>query len=175
MSIVSAARRLFARKPLYKPGPPSPPRLVLTEACIAALHDCLLPEIRRGHEGIVYLLGQSSGVTTVAVAAVRPDARTTRGSFNVDASAMARVVRAATNAGLQVVAQIHTHPGEAYHSDGDDEGARIAFTGYVSLVLPDYGRRLPALAGMAAYFFQAGKRFVPLEDSAVTVVPGRFE
>lgn len=174
MSIASAARQLSARMQNYKPGPPPPPRLVLTEACIMGVHDCLLPEIRRGHEGITYLLGQSNGTTTIAVAAARPDARTTRGSFQVDAPAMARIVRAAVNVGLQVVGQIHTHPGKAYHSDGDDEGARIAFTGYVSLVLPEYGRHLPALTGIAAYFFQTGKRFVELNAAAITVVPGKL-
>ena len=62
-----------------------------------------------------------------------------------------KVVRAAVDRGLQVVGQVHTHPGDAYHSDGDNAGARIAFTGYVSIVLPDYGRDLPALTRAAAY------------------------
>lgn len=175
MSILSTVQRLFVRRPLYTPGPPPPPRLVLTQGCVAAVHDCLMPEIRRGHEGIAYLLGQSDGNTTLAVAAVRPQAQTTRGSFDVSAPAMARVVRAAVNAGLQVVGQVHTHPGAAFHSEGDDEGARIAFTGYVSLVLPEYGRHLPSLTGMAAYFFQVSKRFMELDPADIRVVPGRVE
>ncbi len=170
----AALTRLFRRKPRFKPGPPPAPRLVISEACIAALGECLAPEIRKGHEGIAYLLGQSDGVTTLAVAAMRPESRTTRGSFAVSAPAMARVVRAAVDHGLQVVGQVHTHPGEAFHSEGDDEGARIAYSGYVSIVLPDYGRRLPALAGAASFFFRAGSGFVPLGESRVTIVAGRL-
>lgn len=163
---------MFGTKPRYKPGPPPPPRLVISQACIDALGLCLAPEIRKGHEGIAYLLGQSDGTTTIALAAIRPDAQVTRGSFMVSAQAMAKVVRAAVDRGLQVIGQVHTHPGDAYHSEGDEDGARIAFTGYVSVVLPDYGRNLPALTRAAAYFYQAGKGFVPLETKALIVVPG---
>jgi len=171
--MLNILKRLFAAKPRYKPGPPPPPRLVVSQACIDALAACLAPEIVGGQEGIVYLLGQSDGTTTVALAAIRPAAQVTRGSFMVGAPAMAKVVRAAVDRGLQVVGQVHTHPGDAFHSDGDDDGARIAFTGYVSVVLPDYGRHLPALTRAAAFFFQGGKGFVPLDAAAVTVLPGR--
>lgn len=173
--MLAALKNLFSRKPRYKPGPPPPPRLVMSESCVAALAVCMAPEIDKGHEGVAYLIGQSDGTTTLAVAAIRPAAVTTKGSFRVPAPAMARVVRAAVDQGLQVIGQVHTHPGDAYHSDGDDDGARIAFTGFVSIVLPDYGRRLPELTGAAAYFFKAGERFVALDPSAITIVPGRIE
>lgn len=170
-----ALKRFFVPKPRFKPGPPPPPRLVITRSCIQGLVECLAPEIKRGNEGIAYLLGQTDGITTVVIAAIRPQARTTRGSFAVEARAMALVVRAAVDRGLQVVGQVHTHPGEAYHSDGDNDGARIAFTGYVSIVLPDYGRQLPAFTGAATYFFQAGSRFIPMKSDAITVISGRVE
>lgn len=163
----------FSRRPAYKPGPPPPPHLVMTEPCAAALAACMEPEIRQGHEGVAYLLGQSDGTTTVAVAAVRPQARTTRGSFAVASPAVANIVRIAMKAGLQLVGQVHTHPGQAYHSDGDIEGARIAYSGYVSLVLPDYGRHLPAFDGAAAYMYR-DKKFIPLDPPHITVVRGRL-
>ena len=149
------------------------PQAVLTQACVTAMHDCLLPEMRRDHEGIAYLLGQSDGSTTLVVAAIRPDAVTTRGSFNVSAPAMARVVRKATDYGLQVVGQVHTHPGDAYHSDGDNKGARIAYSGYVSIVIPVYGRHLPKLEGIAAFMFRAGDGFVVLDPTRVLITPAR--
>lgn len=166
--------RIFRRKPAYRPGPPPPPRFVLTESCVEALYACMEPEIRGSHEGVAYVLGQTDGTVTLAVAAVRPEARTTRGSFSVSAPAMAKVVRAATKAGLQVVGQVHTHPGKAYHSDGDVEGARIVYRGFVSVVLPDYGRGLPALDGAAVYVFRRESGFVELTAERVGVVPGRL-
>lgn len=171
--MLDSLKRLLARKPRYKAGPLPPPRLVVSQACVDALAACLAPEIRVGQEGIVYLLGLSDGTTTVALTAIRPEAQVTRGSFVVGAPAMAKVVRAAVDRGLQVVGQVHTHPGDAFHSDGDNDGARIAFTGYASVVLPDYGRHLPVLTRAAAYFFQAGKGFVALGATSVIIVPGR--
>ena len=85
---------------------------------------------------------------------------------------MARVVRTAIDCGLQVVGQVHTHPGKAFHSAGDDDGARIAYTGFISIVIPDYGRNLPELTRAATYVFIAGKGFVEIHHPAITVVGG---
>ena len=166
--------RIFARKPAYRPGPPPPPRVVLTESCVSALSECMEPEVWRGHEGVAYLLGQTDGAATLAIAAIRPQAATTPGSFSVSAPAMAQVVRAAVRAGLQVVGQVHTHPGKAYHSDGDVEGVRIVYRGFVSVVLPDYGRRLPALNGAAVYMFRGGTGFAEVAPAHIGIVPGKL-
>lgn len=163
--------QLLTRKKPYKPGPPAPPRLVLTKACIRTLQDCLAPETSWGHEGIAYLMGQTNGETTLAVGAIRPQAKTTEGSFEVDITAMARVVRAAVKHGLEVIGQVHTHPGQAYHSAGDETGARIAYSGYISIVLPEYGRRLPSLSDAAVYMFQAGLGFVTIDPECIIVLP----
>ncbi len=137
-----------------------------------AVVDCVQPEIEKRHEGVAYLLGMSDGRTTVALAAVRPEARTTRGSFDVTAVAMAKVVRSANTVGLQVVGQLHTHPGQAYHSDGDEQGAHIAYSGFASVVIPTYGDGLPSLDGAAAYIYRAPAGFEPLPPANITVVSG---
>ena len=151
-------RRWFSRKQSFRPGPAEPPRLILTEPSVRALRSCMEPEIKQGKEGIVYLLGQSDGTTTLIVSAIRPQAQTTRGSFFVSSLAMAQTVRAAVGFGLQVAGQVHTHPGEAYHSEGDEKGAHIAYDGYVSLVLPDYGRHLPRVGGGSGLFVSGESR-----------------
>jgi proteasome lid subunit RPN8/RPN11 len=160
--------------PAYRPvNNPPPRRLIMTQASVLVMRDCVAPEIARGHEGIAYLFGQTNGATTVVVGAIRPESRTTSGSFNVSSIAMARVVRQATDAGLQVIGQIHTHPGQAYHSDGDEDGARIAYDGYVSIVVPNYGRQLPSLAGAAIYFYR-NEAFSELQGKAVKLITGKF-
>jgi proteasome lid subunit RPN8/RPN11 len=131
-------------------------RVVITENAAVAIRECMAHEIDIGHEGVAYLFGQTNGESTLVVGAIRPASQTTRGSFDVSALAMTRVVRTATDEGLQVVGQIHTHTGEAYHSDGDIDGARIAYDGYVSIVLPEYGRGLPSFTGAAIYFYRSG-------------------
>jgi proteasome lid subunit RPN8/RPN11 len=133
----------------------------------------MAPEITKGHEGVAYLFGQTNADSTLVVGAIRPECKTTPGSFNVSSAAMARVVRGAGDAGLQVVGQIHSHPKEAFHSSGDEDGARIAYDGFVSVVVPDYGRRLPSLHGAAFYFYRGGA-FVELKLKFVKVINGRF-
>lgn len=137
-----------------------------------ALHACLSSEIRKGHEGIAYLLGRTDGTVTLAVSAFRPKAKTTPGSFHVEPVAMAVCVRTAARLGLQIVAQVHTHPGVAYHSDGDVEGARIRYIGYASVVLPDFGRRLPHLDEAAVYVFCGNRGWTKLDVVEVVIVPG---
>ena len=41
--------------------------------------------------------------------------------------------------GITAIAQIHTHPANAFHSDIDDEGASLVMPGSFSIVIPDYG------------------------------------
>jgi proteasome lid subunit RPN8/RPN11 len=86
---------------------------------------------------------------------------------------MAGVVRKANDAGLQVIGQIHTHPRQAYHSDGDEDGAGIAYDGYVSIVFLNYGRQLPSLSGAAIYFYR-NEAFSELPGKAVKLITGRF-
>lgn len=131
------------------------------------------PEITKGLEGVCYLLGRTTAETTIAISAIRPDAKVTKGSFHVESVSMIRVVRVASKFGMQVAGQAHTHPELAYHSKGDVDGARIAYTGYVSMVLPNYGRLLPSLDGSATYRFENGD-FVRIDSSEVVSVPSHF-
>ena len=167
--------RIFEPRAVAPARHPVPFGFVWTEPCVRAVHDCLMPAIGRQHEGVAYLLGQTDGNTTVAVAAIRPEAATTSGSFDVTSAAMARVVRASAETGLQVVGQVHTHPGRAFHSQGDDQGAHIAYTGFVSIVIPDYGRHLPALDGIAAFVFRAGCGFRAIEEARITIAQARIQ
>ncbi len=160
------------RKPRHRVlHEPCQPRLLLHEQCLPALSVCLAPEIGRRHEGIVYLYGQTDGTQTLVVGVFRPKAHTTRGNFAVSSIAMAKVVQSVCDLGLQVVGQLHSHPALAAHSKGDEDGARIAYDGFVSIVLPDYARHLPSLEGAAFYLYRRGK-FEELDPNAITIIPG---
>lgn len=142
-------------------------RLILAPGVLDAINNALSAARTRHHEGVAYLLGVTNGSVTAAMAVANVEARTTAGSFDVDSVAMARVVRTATDRGMQMVGQVHTHPTLAFHSDGDEAGARIRYPGYVSVVLPNYGGRLPLLDGSACFMFDRDYGFVALPESAV--------
>ena len=168
-------RRWWSPQKHFRVEPIEAPRLVFAHTSLTALRSCMSPEIQRGKEAIAYLLGKTTASGTLIVSVVRPVARTTPGSFSVTAAAMARVVRCASNAGLQVAGQAHTHPENAYHSQGDDEGARIVYDGYASIVFPNYGRHLPSLDGAAAFIYKINLGFVPIDSKRITVVPGQIQ
>ena len=119
--------------------------VVLTEHCLQEITQGMESNVQRRHEGIAYLIGLTTGTTTLAASARFPDAATTWGSFDVGNEEMAKVVGEAAGSNLQVVGQIHTHPMDAFHSKGDLEGMRIKYPGYFSLVVPEYGTLLPSL------------------------------
>ena len=122
-----------------------PARVVLTTECRDELVAWLREGTRRGHESIVYFLGLTTGTTTLALSAMRPEAHATATSVDVSAPALGGIIRTAAESGLQVVGQLHTHPAHAYHSAGDLAGMHIRHAGYFSIVIPDYGCRLPSL------------------------------
>lgn len=53
--------------------------------------------------------------------------------------------------GLILVAQLHSHPTDAYHSETDDALPIVATVGGLSLVAPDFARRPFSLADYAVY------------------------
>jgi len=96
---------------------------------------------QKPHEGIVYWAGvegrRAWSVTTCLV----PDARTTPGSYETSVMANAQIIGWLAERGLNLLAQVHTHPGRSVdHSDGDLAGAFMAFPGSLSVVVPNYGR-----------------------------------
>jgi hypothetical protein len=52
---------------------------------------------------------------------------------------------------LMLVAQLHSHPGEAYHSETDDEFPVATVVGSVSIVVPDFARHQFSLPTCAVY------------------------
>ena len=147
---------------------------LMTEGCLEAVCQCIEPDKQKGHEGIAYLYGRTDGYTTVAVGAIRPNAITTKGSFSVTSVEMARLVREIRSRGLQLISQLHTHPGQAYHSDGDVEGLKLVCDGYVSVVLPNYGALLPTLQGAVFYVYRRGQGFQELDAASIKIIPERL-
>lgn len=147
----------------------------IAAAVMTAITDVLAPARHRRVEGIVYLLGRTNGPQACVLSCVAVAASANYGSFFVSSREMVRVVNTANDCALQVVGQLHTHPREAFHSRGDDDGAQIRFDGFVSIVVPDYGDHLPTLRGAAVYAYDAAlEEFVPLRPDRVLLVGARL-
>ena len=101
-------------------------------------------------EATVVWFGQFYGLKMHIIEAYMPLQYNTELSFYIPADEVHRMNLHAYNSGLMLMAQLHTHPGEAFHSSHDDSGSILVFDGQFSIVIPDYGNidplRLPLWA-----------------------------
>jgi len=74
-----------------------------------------------------------------------------------------------------IIAQLHSHPGSAYHSDTDDTFPIATTTGCLSLVIPDFARHPFSLSRCAVYRLteQAVWSYVPGAEveKLITIIP----
>ncbi len=93
------------------------------------------------HEGVVYWAGRRLGRESLVTTCIAPEARTTDGSFATTSRANARVVMYLAEHGIELLGQVHSHPGAFVdHSDGDNERALMPYDGFLSIVVPRYAR-----------------------------------
>jgi hypothetical protein len=89
------------------------------------------------HEGIVYWAGMTVERLVVVTTCLAPAAETAWGAYRTSAVANAKVIQAICDLGLQLLGQVHSHPGSfVRHSVGDDAGALMPYPGFYSLVVP---------------------------------------
>lgn len=128
-----------------------------------------------GNEGLVFLAGMQVDDSTIYTTVIIPRIDNTRGSVFVDAGEYGNCGRLARKAGLQILAQVHSHPGSCcHHSDGDDMLIVMPFEGMLSLVMPHYGRRATPLNEWGVHQRRGRTWFLcrPASvDAAFTVTP----
>lgn len=66
---------------------------------------------------------------------------------------------------LELAAQVHTHPTEAYHSSTDDEYAIATTVGSFSIVVPNFAVVNYALAECAVYRLDAQGSWIDVDES----------
>jgi hypothetical protein len=123
---------------------PKPATVYIPEAIAEATVHVLASygSAEQPHEGIAYWAGISADDAWVVTTVLAPQAHTTPGSFNTSAQANAQVVGEVNKLRLQILGQVHGHPGELVgHSHGDDLGAFMPYAGSLSLIAPFYGRQ----------------------------------
>lgn len=97
---------------------------------------------------------------------VHPDHSASPAGFQLDDAWLNRFWRELADTGEGVRAQIHTHPGAAYHSTIDDEFPILSVPGFLSLVIPRFAQGPASSDG--AFLAQLGGnglwREVPFHD-----------
>ena len=91
-------------------------------------------------ESIAYWAGKVDGPDALVTRLVEPRAIRDERFVIVPVEEVSRVVNECAEVGDFLVAQIHTHPQDEDHSKTDDCGTVSKRNGFVSLVVPFYGR-----------------------------------
>jgi len=74
------------------------------------------------------------------VEVVHPHHSASAGHYDIDEAWLHGTWVSLAETGRQVRAQMHTHPGAAYHSGRDDEFAAVQTPGFLSIVIPRFAR-----------------------------------
>jgi hypothetical protein len=76
--------------------------------------------------------------------------------------------------GEEYLIRVHSHPAEAFHSEADDANLVLSHEGAISIVVPNFGHRVPSDLSQAAVFQYAIKRgwrqLLPREIAARFIV-----
>jgi hypothetical protein len=92
----------------------------------------------RGHECLVVWTCSIASPSRIVRAVHLPHAATAI-STQVDAATLAEFNGDLLARGETAVAQLHTHPGAAFHSSTDDEYPLVHSSGFLSIVAPSFG------------------------------------
>ncbi len=109
----------------------------------------------RGLEGMALWVGVQDGACFEIREAIVPQQQGIRGDHglmvSVPGAELHRINLHLFKNGLRLLAQIHSHPTEAYHSEMDDEYAIATGLGAFSLVVPDFAREPFSIGRCATY------------------------
>ncbi|WP_222419196.1 Mov34/MPN/PAD-1 family protein [Rhizobium leguminosarum] len=86
---------------------------------------------------------------------------------HVDGAELHRINKWLFDNGLRILAQIHSHPTDAYHSDTDDEYALATAVGSLSLVVPDFATGPTDLSQTAVYRLNKAGKWMAVPHAAV--------
>lgn len=122
-------------------------------------------------EGLVLWAGRKQGSLFRVETVIRPSQHAVRSeaglSVRVDRSGIHQVNAYLYKHGMELVAQVHSHPGEAYHSALDDAIPLVTTIGGLSLVVPDFARGPVDVTTYAAYRLSAVGKWEEVEPTAL--------
>lgn len=98
---------------------------------------------KMGLEGLVLWLGRIERSRATVIEGFVPKQRSVSSDeglgYFVDGETLFEINRDLAERGLLLIAQVHSHPAEAYHSEADDTYAIVTADGGLSLVVPHFG------------------------------------
>lgn len=105
--------------------------------------------LAQGGEGarecVVLWLGKRSNQDIQVTEVYLPEQKANVDFFHIPPASMQQLLHYLKQHRLMVAAQVHTHPGMAFHSEADDKWAFVRHQGAISIVLPCFAKHTTAL------------------------------
>ncbi|TIQ37179.1 MAG: hypothetical protein E5X48_07400 [Mesorhizobium sp.] len=139
-------------------------RIKIGRGVVAATIERLQAAGLMGHERAVLWLGKG---TDRIDELYEPRQRTRADQFYFDRQSMQMLFAHLREKRLRVLAQVHSHPGRAFHSEADDEWAIVRHAGALSLVLPRFAQE-----ATVDNFFGLAATYVLSTENEWKEVPG---
>jgi hypothetical protein len=118
--------------------------LKLPKSCIVDAIDWLFLAGNKGVEGVALWAGRKEGDVFTILKTIIPQQNAGNVEqglvYFVGEDELFRISLELYDEGLQLFAQIHSHPGAAYHSDTDDTFPIVTTIGGLSVVVPDFAK-----------------------------------
>jgi hypothetical protein len=115
---------------------------------------------KRRLEGLVLWLGQVEPGRAHVIRALVPDQQSVSDEegigYFVEGETLFKLNQVLSETGLRLIAQVHSHPSEAYHSATDDRYAIVTADGGFSLVVPNFGKAPADPSSWAVYRLVGG-------------------
>lgn len=141
-------------------------RVLIPRSLADFANDYLRKVGREGHEGFALWAGQREGSVFHITETVIPAQQGLRHRggmcVTVAGEELFRLNVHLFERGLTLLAQLHSHPDEAYHSDTDDAYPIATMVGAFSLVVPDFAVHPFALERCAIYRLLPGRGWIGL-------------
>jgi hypothetical protein len=142
--------------------------VTVTRACADATQQHLRTAGQTGNEGLVVWSGTQDGSTfhvrTVTVPQQRPIRSAEGVCVVLDSEALHRMNVDLHKRRERLFAQVHSHPGRAYHSPMDDRYAVVTAAGGLSLVVPDFAVRPFNVSDCAVYRLASSGKWIEVPE-----------
>lgn len=143
-------------------------RYHIPEAVIEETQRFLRSHGANGHEAYMLWAGGFSEHEAYVTTCVEPEVPTRPGGVKIPTRKMTQINRALLERDQLLVAQVHSHPGQAFHSNVDERKAVTFHEGFVSIVVPDYASTSVAdlqACGVYRYHIGQGWRQLTAEET----------
>lgn len=116
-------------------------------------------------EGLVYWGGIIGATQELIVSSLlKPNHSPQGGRVKLADKESATLVRTLYNRDEKLIAQIHSHGGQAFHSHGDDLYATSFHEGFFSIVVPYFGVGINKISECAVYEYRGGFQELPQQE-----------